>query len=51
MLVQHFIEHYPHTLAHDLEVKVMDLEILCQSFASKILRSNRQAQVQAGCPI
>ena len=34
------------TPTHGLEVKVTDLEILCLSFASKFLRSDRQAQVQ-----
>ena len=29
-----------HTPAHDLEVKVTDLEISCLSFASKFLRSH-----------
>ena len=28
-----------HAPAYDLEVKIMDLEILCLSFASKYLRS------------
>ena len=36
-----------YTPAYDLEVKVTDLEILCSSFASIFLRSNRQVQVQA----
>ena len=40
-----------HTPANDLEVKVTDLEILCWSFVSKFLRSDRQAQVQASCPV
>ena len=33
-----------HTRAYDLEVKVTDLEILCKSFASKFLRSDRQGK-------
>ena len=40
-----------HTTAYDLEVKNTDLEILCYSSASKFLRSDRQGQVQASCPV
>ena len=37
-----------HTLAGQGD---MDLEILCLSFASKFLRSDRQMQVQVICPV
>ena len=40
-----------HTPAYDIEVKVRGLEILCLSFVSKFLRSDRQVQVQASCPV
>ena len=40
-----------HTPAYYVEVKVTDLEILCLSFVSKFLRSERQAQVQVSCPV
>ena len=49
MLVENFIEHYPNP-AHDLEVKVTNLEIYVR-FAPNFLRSDRQAQVQASCPV
>ena len=33
-----FIQHYPQNPAHDLEFKVMDLEILCESFCIKVFK-------------